>query len=97
MSITFTAARSRYSRPTLDDRLADPGLLSLGAFLSVSAALLVPIVLYLGGAAPLARILYPAMALFLGGFLYLHRSPWYIGYTILLFCFASPKKQSSYV
>jgi hypothetical protein len=89
VSITFTAARSRYSRPTLDDRLADPGLLSLGAFLSVSAALLVPIVLYLGGAAPLARILYPAMALFLGGFLYLHRSPWYIGYTILLFCFAS--------
>ena len=56
MSITFTAARSRYSRPTLDDRLADPGLLSLGAFLSVSAALLVPIVLYLGGAAPLARM-----------------------------------------
>jgi hypothetical protein len=61
-------------------------LLSPGAILSAFAALGVPLLISAVGFATANRLLYPALALFVGGLLYIKRSPWYVGYCLWLFC-----------
>jgi hypothetical protein len=53
----------------------------------VSAVVLAPVLLYIAGLAPHARLIYPAGNFLLASYLFLRRSPWYLGHVILLFCF----------
>ena len=53
----------------------------------VFAVVLAPVLLYMAGFAPHARLIYPAGNFLLASYLFLRRSPWYLGHVILLFCF----------
>ena len=55
----------------------------------LTAALLLPIALYIGNVAPLGRLLYPTCNVALAGYLFARRSPWYTGHCLLVFCFVS--------
>jgi hypothetical protein len=68
-------------------RLGDGSeLLSPEAGLALAVAVLLPVALFLAGLGPLNRALYPATAFAAAAYLYVKRSPWYVGLCIWLFC-----------
>jgi len=89
MSYAATAPRRAAPRPAARPDSAWRQLLSGDAVLAASAALLLPLAFHVLGLAALNRLLYPALAFAVAGWLHWRRSPWYLGLCIWLFA-ASP-------
>lgn len=62
---------------------------SFECFIVLIVVLVMPVALFVAQSGPLLRLLYPACNLALAAYLYVRRSPWYVGHCLLLFCFVS--------
>ena len=74
-------------RPRACER-AEGSVLHPDALLAASVALLLPLAMVATGQTGQVRMFYPALAFAAAGYLYVRKSPWYVGLAIWLFCAA---------